>query len=73
MADLGYQTQETATMAQYVAEDDVNFNAVEYTVKVNNLKGVLPMLDRLGFTDYRVNNTRKEVTIMISNTNQNID
>ena len=73
MADLGYQTQETAAMTQYVAEDDVNFNAVEYTVKVNNLKGVLPMLDRLGFTDYRVNNTRKEVTILISNTNQNID
>lgn len=73
MADLGYQTQETAAMTQYVAEDDVNFNAVEYTVKVNNLKGVLPMLDRLGFADYRVNNTRKEVTILISNTNQNID
>ena len=66
MADLGYETQETATTLQYVAEDDVNFNAVEYTVKVNNLKGVLPMLEQFGFTDFTVNNTRKEVTVLIS-------
>ena len=71
MADLGYDTQETATMLQYVAEDDVNFNAMEYTVRVNNLKGVLPMLEQLGFTDFTVNNTRKEVTVIISNVDNN--
>lgn len=68
MADLGYQTQETATMMQYVPEDDVNYNAVEYTVKVNNLPGVLPMLEQFGFTDFTVNTTRKEVTVLLSNT-----
>ena len=71
MADLGYDTQETATMLQYVAEDDVNFNTMEYTVRVNNLKGVLPMLEQLGFTDFTVNNTRKEVTVIISNVDNN--
>jgi len=72
MADLGYEQQESATVMQYVAEDDVNFNAMEYAVTVNNLRGVLPMLEQFGFTDFTVNNTRKEVTVLISENDRSI-
>lgn len=73
MADLGYEQQESATMMQYVAGNDVNFNAVEYAVTVNNLPGVLPMLEKYGFTDFTVNNTRKEVTVLVGESDRSAE
>jgi hypothetical protein len=39
---------------------------------VNNLKGVLPMLEQFGFTDFTVNNTKKEITVLVGEDDRSI-
>lgn len=66
LGDTGFETQEAVISSNYTEENDLNANATEVRLSVNNVEGLTDVLDKAGIKEYTIDRTNKVIKLFQS-------